>query len=83
MAMARKCDICGSYYENYGRNTLLNIPTEPNSIVLANNKYFSSQEYSSMGHYDCCPDCMDSIKEHLKSLGLKLNDKEETKKEQN
>ena len=60
MAAAKKCDICGSYYDGYNMDNY-----EPNSLKLAN-EYVHNNNY--LEYYDCCPNCMRSIKDYIDSL---------------
>lgn len=63
MALAKKCDICGKLYESYNTKNNTN---EVNGYMLVNidelGKYYSHHVV------DCCPNCMDSIINHLKIL---------------
>lgn len=67
MSMAKKCDICGSLYENYGRNNEGNAIT-PNSIMLACKPYTNNDVYNNMKMYDCCPSCMKHIHTLINSI---------------
>ena len=60
MAAAKKCDICGSYYDEYNTNN-----NEQNCWKLTN-EYVHNNNY--LKYYDCCPDCMRSIKDYIDSL---------------
>ena len=71
MSLARKCDICGEFYEEYTTKVNLDFPkklerTNINSLMLINkdvqNKYFSNSII------DCCPKCMKSILKHIEEL---------------
>lgn len=63
MALAKKCDICGSFYEPYNCN---DDPDNPSGIMLVNvcadNTYFSGDVT------DCCPECMATIMDAIDSL---------------
>lgn len=63
MAIAKKCDICGKYYElyNVARNA-----SKPNGFMVVN--IDSKEQYFSHDALDCCPECMDSILAHIESL---------------
>ena len=60
MAAAKKCDICGTFYDNYNMNNY-----KPNCLKLAN-EHVVNNKYLKL--YDCCPDCMKSIEECIDSL---------------
>lgn len=63
MASAKKCDICGKLYEEYNFKKSLE---DYNGFMLLN--------IDSQGSYfrgpvcDCCPECMNSIKEFIEKL---------------
>lgn len=63
MAIAKKCDVCGDYYELYNvdRNA-----SEPNGFMMLN--IDSKQQYWSHKAVDCCPKCMESILQHIEYL---------------
>ena len=63
MAIAKKCDFCGSLYEQYN---IRNDSSKTNGISLLN--IDAQQKYFIHGPYDCCPNCMESIKNHIESL---------------
>lgn len=67
MSLAKKCDICGKYYEDY-------------SIVFKNEKInaFVFVETDEECRYncskdatDCCPECLSSITHHIRMLETK------------
>lgn len=67
MSLAKKCDICGKYYEDY-------------SIVFKNEKInaFVFVETDEKCRYncskdttDCCPECLSSITHHIRMLETK------------
>lgn len=63
MAKARKCDICGTLYESYN---IRNDSENPNSL-----QFMSVDINDGVYRYksiDCCPTCMESIKNHLEKL---------------
>ena len=67
MAIARKCDICGTYYEPYNiANSKREVESNRNAIAFVsindNDKYFSSTPM------DCCPKCLESIRRHIDDL---------------
>lgn len=57
MATAKKCDICGRLYESYN---IRNLDERTNAFMLLN--LDNQGKYYSHGPYDCCPDCMSSIR---------------------
>lgn len=76
MALARKCDICGKYYEPYNiANSGPETRTTQNGVVFVsvdnNEKYFSAKPM------DCCPECLNSIKRHIDDLKGENYGKEE------
>lgn len=56
MAVARKCDRCGVYYDEYN---VKNNAGKINGIVFAN--IVSQDKYYSRGLYDLCPACSDEL----------------------
>ena len=67
MAIAKRCDICGTYYEPY------NIAVSgPEAKKLNNGITFISNDNN--GRYfagecmDCCPICLGSIKDRIEQL---------------
>lgn len=70
MALARKCDICGDLYEQYG---------DSDSVKKSNTISFM---WRSIGNcatvdrklYDCCPKCMDSINTLIMALKTEHRD---------
>ena len=63
MAIAKKCDVCGKLYELYN---LEHDEDKPNGITFLNIDYI--QEHYYHDDLDCCPQCMNSIKDHLLML---------------
>lgn len=63
MALAKKCDICGSLYENYNSKP---DDANVNGIMFLNIR--DSGNYSESRKYDCCPECMDGIKHFVECL---------------
>ena len=63
MAIAKKCDICGKLYEIYNAK---NDAKHTNGIMFLNidrhNKYYAHDTI------DCCPECHESIKQHIETL---------------
>lgn len=65
MALARKCDICGSLYEAY--NEIPDRETEnPNTIRFGNKDMNGGATWDLS--VDCCPECISSIRAHIESL---------------
>lgn len=62
MALARKCDICGVFYEPYNEKR---DSENPNTICFGNTDDTTDSWNDPM---DCCPECMSSIKAHIESL---------------
>lgn len=77
MSMAKKCDICGELYEDYGRNSR-GSSEKPNSLMLTCRNY-NNNNYMCMEFYDCCPSCMQRIQTLIDSLRIpaELNDGKE------
>lgn len=72
MADAKKCDICKELYENYGEE---HGRCKPNTMKLYG-KYKDGG--STMGTtYDCCPTCMNIIRDLIKSLTPKEEKEDE------
>ena len=70
MAVARKCDICGSFYESYSVESI----AFPNSFkgrninaIMFTNLY-DDRKYCSNSVFDCCTTCLTSIEELIISL---------------
>lgn len=63
MANARRCDICGAFYDSYN---VQNNEEKPNGFMLVN--IDDRQKYFHHYPYDCCPLCMNSIMKHIESL---------------
>lgn len=63
MAIAKKCDICGKLYELYN---IKNDGNKTNGLMFlnldANRKYYGHESI------DCCPECMNSIRNHVDAL---------------
>lgn len=64
MSLAKKCDVCGKFYEDY---IIINENKEVNAFVLVcteeDDRWSNSDDAT-----DCCPKCMRSILRHIKSL---------------
>lgn len=66
MSVAKCCDVCGDFYRHYGdKDADGNV--QPNAISLV---YVSKLEVTSknFGVIDCCPKCLESIKNHMDVL---------------
>ena len=63
MGFAKKCDICGKLYEIYNFQKSTN---KPNGFMLLNIDH--AMNYFKSPICACCPECMNSIMEHIKSL---------------
>lgn len=58
MSMAKKCDICGKFYEYY--DTMVD-GYPKNGIVLAVIDQKGAYGFDAEDAMDCCPDCMKTI----------------------
>ena len=63
MAIAKKCDICGKLYEQYN---VKRDSKKPNGFHLLS--IDSAGKYFVYDSTDCCPDCMESILQHIERL---------------
>ena len=63
MAVAKKCDICGAFYETYNESK---DERKPNGFMTLN--IDSKQHYWSHEAVDCCPKCMESILNNIEYL---------------
>jgi hypothetical protein len=63
MALAKKCDICGGFYEAYNCN---DDPDNPSGIMLVN--VCKDDTYFSNDVIDCCPGCMKVICDTIDNL---------------
>ena len=63
MAIAKKCDICGKLYERYNELEDQNKPNRFRLIALMRTKKYYVYKVT-----DCCPDCMESILQHIERL---------------
>ena len=67
MANAKKCDLCGKFYEHYGsKNPATFKVTEPNILDLGYEDKDGTDVWSNQ--IDCCPACMTSIRNHIANL---------------
>lgn len=69
MAAAKKCNVCGTFYDNYNMDN-----HESNGLKLTN-EYVHNNNY--LEYYDCCPDCMRSIKKYIESLKCEKEKKDD------
>lgn len=69
MAVAKKCDICGKLYEPYNERHEVK---KPNGFMFLN--IDTNGKYYSNNTIDCCPECMESIKDYIKSLRKEKNE---------
>lgn len=56
MALARKCDICGDFYNSYNEKR---DHENPNTIKFGNKDLDNEADWHPS--IDCCPTCMGSI----------------------
>lgn len=63
MALAKKCDICGRFYETYNSK---NNQLKPSGIMFVN--VCVDDTFYSGDVTDCCPECMATIVEAVESL---------------
>lgn len=65
MALAKKCDVCGKLYEHYGKRD-----TDPNGIMIVhiNERHTDYCKIKPDALLDCCPECLNSILEHINKL---------------
>lgn len=63
MSIAKKCDICGKLYEVYNEEK-----NEENTNGLMFLNLDCKRDYYSHEPIDCCPECMESIREHVNWL---------------
>lgn len=66
MAIAKKCDICDKLYESYNMH---NSEQKCNGFMYLNIDRYS--KYFTHKAKDCCPECMESIKNYIESLKVK------------
>ena len=63
MALAKKCDFCGDLYDSYN---MRNDSAKTNGVAFVN--IDNKQQYYTHGPYDCCPTCMQKIRNFTDSL---------------
>ena len=69
MAIAKKCDICGKLYEQYNTKRDKKNTKNTNGFMFLNLLY--DDNYYEHDPYDCCPECMTSIRNCINALGGK------------
>lgn len=75
MALARKCDVCGQYYKLYETEDGFN-----GIALIGRSNGLDVDHIQNTLVYDCCPSCLDNIKQRIKFLGV-IVAKEEQKGE--
>lgn len=69
MAAAKKCDICNKLYGVYN---VRRCAEETNGVMFVNmdehGKFYSHKPF------DCCPECMKSIRDHVETLKKGVNE---------
>ena len=63
MAFAKKCDICGSYFDDPDD---VKDSEQYNCIGFCSR--YSCADFRKSNVLDCCPACMKSIQEHIEKL---------------
>lgn len=64
MALAKKCDICGKFYERYTTTD-----KEPNGILIIHSNDTNSDYWSAgRGKMDCCPECLKAVHDCIDKL---------------
>lgn len=63
MAFAKKCDICGMFYDEYG---VKRDSKNPNGFMPVNIDH--KGDYYNNPCVDCCPKCMATIMETIETL---------------
>lgn len=58
MALARKCDRCGKFYDNYNMGDTISL-RKTNGIMFINVQY--NNKYYSCKKFDLCPVCKDTL----------------------
>lgn len=71
MAIVKKCDICGVLYEPYNESCN---PKNTNGIMFLN--IDTQEKYFGHKLYDCCPSCMESIRNLIELLKSSTEKKE-------
>ena len=67
MALAMKCDICGSYFENPPGDPVAN-------FICIRSKYYINHipEYRNHNSFDACPVCIERIQGFIDRLGNEI-----------
>lgn len=60
MALARKCDLCGAYYDFY------NVHSDPNCFTFVNVN--DDNEHLDLEYFDLCPNCLEELTNKVKKL---------------
>lgn len=58
MALTRKCDRCGAFYDRYNENDSYSIE---NSNAIAFIIRYKNDTYNTCKRFDLCPDCKDEL----------------------
>ena len=69
MADARKCDLCGKFYDAYNTK---NDSKKVSGLILAN--VDAKGRYFEHGGIDCCPECMNEIMSVMNKLKEKKHE---------
>ena len=65
MADAKKCDICGAFYNTYGKaSTTRREDVEPNTIILGYTGPIV-MGFEPKENYDLCPECLEKFYEFV------------------
>ena len=65
MALAKKCDRCGKFYDHYPKGN----KTQSNAIrKIQKDAAGGTEEVCTNWVIDLCPDCMDSFEDWLKNI---------------
>lgn len=65
MAIAKKCDRCGKYYEPYRDNGKHNINNDVNGIAFVHIKLNDGYSGIPADGHDLCRDCLDKVIEFI------------------
>lgn len=66
MALAKRCDICGKYYDYYKK-----IPEKGiffNTVDLCIKDEFSTNAVAAHNRIDCCPECANIVRGMIDNL---------------
>lgn len=64
MSVAKKCDICGKFYEPDADDRFVNL------IIKSIDKTLKAVEYTKVD-VDICPECLDAVMNLLKERGYR------------